>query len=837
MPVGLGAMVAMSAVPAVVQGVQGFIQSGKARKMLDNLERPQYEIPQSVMQGTQRAINAASSFQMPGQDAYQQSIDQASSGALYNITQNATSGPEALAAMTGVYGAQMGAQNQMALAAAQDYQRRDQLAQQALMTRGEYEDKAWMTNVYQPYAEEAQAASALAEAGKINAYQAVKGLAGVGANALMMKSMGMFDNPINKQGVNLTPYNNAVGQSMSNVQGIGGTLKSFNPASTPQFNPNLQGFNSIGQPQFKSIMERVRSSSPMMGDANATSVIPGQTTGIQFNTIPGVTDGLAESPLVNQQPFNDVVNQATGGNSFTTGTANNGGVGALNVTPPVVSNTAPVQPTAVIPSQPAPVVPAPVVPAPAVPAPAIVSPGFAQAQQTMNAVQAGAIPEGEYIKDQMQAQDVAAAAAAAPSGDVKSSGDNTFTSANGNVWKSKEDYEKYRELERQRNDPSVRKDKELDDKLYKQLSELRKEVLISDATPDPNEAAPATPAVVAPEAPAISKITPLQSTIQMVSRLPMDIIKSSPSLQKFAEQASTEPENGEVTMTYKSEELLGTMPGQTRRWEPYTKEVPLPMVNGVVDWRAAVNNYQNSEDCKAGKCYSSTSAHSPAWFAIPMLGDLIDQEGYFKDIDDLNEKRGTSLSPKDQKNAIEFLFKEDLSEDEKKWLERATHPKGSLQSVKNKMKPKLKALKEEYPDLYADIVDDEGNYIGSSKATPSEGAAFKFGDSETSSKVATDPNIPWKDFMQGNWTYEGEECNMKGKCPSDDDRDGARRTIGSMVYMDDFPRISKESDENMSAETFIERVNTEGTKENKLWKTAMLPMPATMAMIENRYKK
>lgn len=310
MPVGLGAMVAMSAVPAVVQGVQGFIQSGKARKMLDNLERPQYEIPQSVMQGTQRAINAASSFQMPGQDAYQQSIDQASSGALYNITQNATSGPEALAAMTGVYGAQMGAQNQMALAAAQDYQRRDQLAQQALMTRGEYEDKAWMTNVYQPYAEEAQAASALAEAGKINAYQAVKGLAGVGANALMMKSMGMFDNPINKQGVNLTPYNNAVGQSMSNVQGMGGTLKSFNPASTPQFNPNLQGFNSIGQPQFKSITNRASSFVPMMGDANATSVIPGQTTGIQFNPIPGVTDGLTESPMINQQPFNDVVSQS-----------------------------------------------------------------------------------------------------------------------------------------------------------------------------------------------------------------------------------------------------------------------------------------------------------------------------------------------------------------------------------------------------------------------------------------------------------------------------------------------------------------------------------------------
>lgn len=643
-------MAAMSAVPAVVQGVQGVIQSRKARQMLDGLERPTYEIPQSVLQGTQRMVNAASSFQMPGQDAYQQSIDQASSNALYNINQNATSGPEALAAMAGVYGSQMGAQNQMALAAAQDYQQRNAMASQALMNKGAYEDKQWMTNEYQPYAEEAQAASALAEAGKINAYQAVKGLAGVGANALMMKSLGMFDNG-----------------TVDTQQGSPAANKTMvSEDFRRQLNPNLQGFNKYGQPQFNNSVSRYSSFVPnmgitskpkpfvpMMGDANVISNT-GENTGIMFNNIPGVTDGLTESPLINQQPFNNVVSQITGRNSFTVGTTNSGGVGALNVTPPVVSNTAPVQPmamptpaqvqpTAVIPSQPAPAASAP---APAVPAPAIVSPGFAQAQQTMNAVEVGAIPEGTYTKDQMQAQDVAAAAAA----------------------------------------PSA------------------EPVVAPEAT---------APAV--PPAPEIKKMTPLEATSLMVSRLPASIIKSSPSLQKFAEQASTEPENGEVTMTYKSTELLGNMPGQTRRWEPYTKEVPLPMVNGVVDWRAAVNNYNNSEDCKAGKCYSSTSAHSPAWFAIPMLGDLIDQEGYFKDIDDLNEKRGTSLSPKDQKNAIEFLFKEDLSEDEKKWLEMATHPKGSLQGVKNQMKPKLKALKEEYPDLYADIVDDEGNYIGGNK--------------------------------------------------------------------------------------------------------------------------
>lgn len=562
-------MVAMSAVPAVVQGVQGFIQSGKARKMLDNLERPQYEIPQSVMQGTQRAINAASSFQMPGQDAYQQSIDQASSGALYNITQNATSGPEALAAMTGVYGAQMGAQNQMALAAAQDYQRRDQLAQQALMTRGEYEDKAWMTNVYQPYAEEAQAASALAEAGKINAYQAVKGLAGVGANAVMMKSLGMFDTGTgtNKVAPTTSPTN-------------------ADPNFISNFNPNFQGFNKYNQPQFKSITERVSSFVPnlgitskpnpfvpMMGDANSTSVVPGQTTGIQFNPIPGVTDGLTESPMINQQPFNNIVNQVTGRNSFTVGTTNNGGVGALNVTPPVVSNAAPVQPTAVIPSQPAPVVPAP----------AIVIPGFAQAQQTMEAFQAGAIPEGEYTKDQMQAQDVAAAAAAAP----------------------------------------------------------------APATPEPApaEAAPATPAAVAPEVPA----TPLEATVEMVSRLPVNIVNSSPSLQKIAEQTTTEP--------------LETAP---------SKDVKLS--GGNTFQTANGNIWKSKED------YEKYRELERQWRGALRAKD-----------DELEAKRWAQLM--------------ELEDDTLIYNNNKMSP--------DQMKSELKALKEKNPDLYANIIDDEGNYIGS----------------------------------------------------------------------------------------------------------------------------
>jgi len=118
-------------------------------------------------------------------------------------------------------------------------------------------------------------------------------------------------------------------------------------------------------------------------------------------------------------------------------------------------------------------------------------------------------------------------------------------------------------------------------------------------------------------------------------------------------------------------------------------------------------------------------------------------------------------------------------------------------------------------------------------------AAFKFGGNATDVKTATDTNIPWRNFMEGKWTYEGVDCDLKGTCPSDDDVNGARRALGSMVTLQDFGYVDKQSRENgeaMNAETFIELVNTEGTKQNKLWKTANLPFPATTKMLNSSNK-
>lgn len=177
-------MALASAVPAIAQGITGFAQSGKAKNILKDLQRPTYTIPTEATKALSTAKNIASSMQMAGQQNVQQRIDQSSANALYGIEQNATSGAEALAALTGVYANQMGQENQLGANAAMDYERRQQAAQSAMNTYAGWQDKAWDYNVNQPYQDKLNAAQALAQAGMTNKYQGLKSLAGVGANAI-----------------------------------------------------------------------------------------------------------------------------------------------------------------------------------------------------------------------------------------------------------------------------------------------------------------------------------------------------------------------------------------------------------------------------------------------------------------------------------------------------------------------------------------------------------------------------------------------------------------------------------------------------------------------------
>ena len=90
-----------SAIPSLVQGVTGIVQGNKAKDMLSGLQRPTFEIPKAATQSLAQAQANAGTMQMAGQDIANQNLNQSAANALYNVNQNATSAPEALAAEIG----------------------------------------------------------------------------------------------------------------------------------------------------------------------------------------------------------------------------------------------------------------------------------------------------------------------------------------------------------------------------------------------------------------------------------------------------------------------------------------------------------------------------------------------------------------------------------------------------------------------------------------------------------------------------------------------------------------------------------------------------------------
>jgi hypothetical protein len=181
-------MAAMSAIPAVIQGVTGLVQSQRSKNILKNLQRPTYAIPEAQTQALNRSKNLASSMNMAGQANVQQRLDQTSANALYDINQNSSSGVEALAALSGVYSNQMGQENQLGLNAAQDYERRQAMVGNELNKYAGFQDKAWDYNVNQPFQEKAAAAQALGEAGMRNKYEGMKGVVGAGVMGMKMQN-------------------------------------------------------------------------------------------------------------------------------------------------------------------------------------------------------------------------------------------------------------------------------------------------------------------------------------------------------------------------------------------------------------------------------------------------------------------------------------------------------------------------------------------------------------------------------------------------------------------------------------------------------------------------
>ena len=180
--IGLG----LSAGSAIFQGVKGIQQTREAKEMQKNLgARVNYQIPEEARKALGLYQNMAVSQSMPGQQLMQNMIDMQQAKALGGATRAATSSQDLLGVMTNLGEQGMQQQQELGLAAAQNYTQRQQDLAGAYGTMAQYQDRV-TADRQQDWYERAAAAREMREAGLQNTMGAVQGLGQMG----MMAAMG-----------------------------------------------------------------------------------------------------------------------------------------------------------------------------------------------------------------------------------------------------------------------------------------------------------------------------------------------------------------------------------------------------------------------------------------------------------------------------------------------------------------------------------------------------------------------------------------------------------------------------------------------------------------------
>jgi hypothetical protein len=179
------APLALMAIPAAIQGITSVAQLGQANKMQKELgSRVNYQIPEEAKRALALYQNMAVSSTMPGQQFMQNAIDTQQAKALGGATRAATSSQDLLGVMTNLGEQGMEQQQQLGLAAAQNYTERQQDYAGALGTMAGYQEKV-TADKQQDWYERAAAAREMKGAGLENLMGAAQGIGQMGMMNMM----------------------------------------------------------------------------------------------------------------------------------------------------------------------------------------------------------------------------------------------------------------------------------------------------------------------------------------------------------------------------------------------------------------------------------------------------------------------------------------------------------------------------------------------------------------------------------------------------------------------------------------------------------------------------
>lgn len=225
---------------AAVGTVGGLIDTGfgiadriKGKRLLEDAQdfysKNKFAIPESATAALDVAERQAQGFRLPGEDIRRAQIAEATAGGVGAAQNAATSSSDVLGVLSSLYGQQQTAEQNMAIAGAERYDRNQQMLGSELNRMAELEKEKWQQNVQYPY---------IQMLGQAEAYQS-RGAAGIGgglntlgetagAYANLASEEQMFQDYLKKMGLGTeSPNTNFIPKTKMIYVGAG------------RFNPNI----------------------------------------------------------------------------------------------------------------------------------------------------------------------------------------------------------------------------------------------------------------------------------------------------------------------------------------------------------------------------------------------------------------------------------------------------------------------------------------------------------------------------------------------------------------------------------------------------------------------
>lgn len=172
-------MPAASLIPIALQIFQAIKQGSDAKKMENEYPRPNYNIPQGMLDAVDVQKNLALQTGLPGKDLITQQIDQSGANAIQTTKESATSPWQIQNAAQKIAGARSDKMMSLGVSGANFSAGRADSLTEALMGLSKLQETQFAYNDYAPYMNAMNTARGLREAGNQNLYSGLSNLAGI----------------------------------------------------------------------------------------------------------------------------------------------------------------------------------------------------------------------------------------------------------------------------------------------------------------------------------------------------------------------------------------------------------------------------------------------------------------------------------------------------------------------------------------------------------------------------------------------------------------------------------------------------------------------------------